>query len=113
MIYSQADDKKAFKHVLKNVLELEDDHPLTLALDAACCYRDIRSILDMDQEDIDNLKYTTKDDEVVQIGVGVMSLHKFPALRNLMRYHLYWFKAIRSKIGPRSLSMNTIISGSM
>jgi hypothetical protein len=87
MVYSRADDEKAFKHVLKNILDLEDDHPLTLALDA-CGYRDIPSILEMDQEDIDNLKYTTKDDEVVQIGVGVMSPHKFP-LRNLKRYHLY------------------------
>jgi hypothetical protein len=61
---------------------------LTLALDA-CGYRDIRSILDMEDEDIDNLKYTDDDDdEVVQIGVGVMSPFKFP-LRILKKYHLY------------------------
>jgi hypothetical protein len=60
MVYSRADDDKALKHVLRNVLQMADDSPLSKALSKGR-FCDIHTVLTMgDAEEIEDLKY---DDE--------------------------------------------------
>jgi hypothetical protein len=66
MVYSQADDEKAFKHVLKNVLDLKDDHPLAKSLSEGS-YCEIQQITTMSEDNIADLKYKDENGNEVAL----------------------------------------------
>jgi hypothetical protein len=66
MVTTRANDEKAFKHVLTNVLGLKDDHQLAKSLSKGG-YSEVRQLIAMLEDDIADLKY--KDENGNEIAL--------------------------------------------
>jgi hypothetical protein len=66
MVFTCADSNKALKHVLRNVLQMADDSPLSKALsEGGFC--DIHTVITMTDAEIKDLKYDDKNGNEVMI----------------------------------------------
>ena len=69
MVFTRADGKLALTHVIENVFELPDDHPMITALDQADIV-EIDDVLSMPYDDILDLTYIDDQGNEVAIGRG-------------------------------------------
>jgi hypothetical protein len=106
--YVDADDSKAFEHVVRVLLRArEDDHPIRLVFNTHLVAQDIPSIMDFSMQDYKSLQFkdpTLTRKNLVKLPFGYVNLlgfllkfvkHLFRANRNILLTPSEWLNVTR------------------